>query len=104
MEGREITPGGAALNSARACNYMLQKNGFAGEVAFVGCVGNDESGRILTKCLEDVKMRCCFAVCNETATGRCAVVVKDKERTLCANIGASQKYPTSHFDEHIEMF
>ncbi len=49
-------------------------------------------------------MKCCFAVCNETATGRCAVVVKDKERTLCANIGASQKYPTSHFDEHLEMF
>jgi adenosine kinase len=104
MEGREITPGGAALNSARACNYMLQKNGFDGEVAFVGCIGNDESGRILRKCLEDVKMPPCFAVCEETATGRCAVMVKEKERTLCANIGASQKYPTSHLEAHLDMF
>lgn len=89
MEGREITPGGAAMNSARACNYMLQKDGFAGEVAFVGCVGNDEPGRILRKCLEDVKMKCCFAISEDTSTGRCAVLVKEKERTLCANIGAS---------------
>jgi hypothetical protein len=41
-----------------------------------------------------------FATTEEVATGRCAVLVHGKERTLCANIGASQKYPTSHFEEN----
>jgi adenosine kinase len=99
-DDKEITTGGAALNSARACNHVLRKAEFDGDVAFVGCIGNDESGKILQKCLEDVKMHGVFAHTTEEATGRCAVVVHGKERTLCANIGASQKYPTSHFEEH----
>ena len=99
-DDKEITTGGAALNSARACNHVLRKAEFDGDVAFVGCIGNDDSGKILQKCLEDVKMHGVFAHTTEEATGRCAVVVHGKERTLCANIGASQKYPTSHFEEH----
>ena len=99
-DDKEITPGGAALNSARACNHILRKANFDGDVAFVGCIGNDDSGKTLQKCLKDVQMHGVFAITEETATGRCAVVVHGKERTLCANIGASQKYPTSHFDEH----
>lgn len=99
-DDKEITPGGAALNSARACNHILRKANFDGDVAFVGCIGNDDSGKTLQKCLKDVQMHGVFAITEETATGRCAVVVHGKERTLCANIGASQKYPTSHFDDH----
>jgi len=35
-----------------------------------------------------------FAKTDKKATGRCAVLVHGKERTLCANIGASEEYPT----------
>lgn len=103
-EDKEITPGGSCLNSARACNHILRKANFDGDVAFFGCIGNDDSGKILQKCIEDVKMQGFFAHTTEETTGRCAVVVHGKERTLCANIGASQKYPTSHFDEHKVYF
>ena len=42
-----------------------------------------------------------FAKCEETSTGMCAVLVHGKERTLCANIGASAKYPTQHLLDNI---
>lgn len=100
MPERDITPGGAALNSARVANHLLRKANVEGDVAFVGCISNDESGKILQKALEDAKMIASLAHTDEIATGRCAVVVHGKERTLCANIGASAKYPTSHFDEN----
>lgn len=32
----------------------------------------------------------------ETPTGTCAVIVVDKERTLCANLAAACKYPSEH--------
>jgi sugar/nucleoside kinase (ribokinase family) len=99
MEGREVTPGGAALNSARAANHCLRKVENGGTVAFVGCIANDDSGAILVDCLQSVGMIGQFAKTEECATGRCAVLVHGKERTLCANIGASQKYPTSHLDQ-----
>lgn len=105
MPQRELTCGGAALNSARAANHMLRKANASGDVAFVGCIGKeDESGKVISKQLEDVKMIGAFAHSDDTATGRCAVIVHGKERTLCANIGASQKYPTSHFDENKALF
>jgi len=42
-----------------------------------------------------------FAKTQETGTGMCAVLVNGKERTLCANIGASAKYPTQHLLDNI---
>jgi len=45
-----------------------------------------------------------WAFTDEIATGRCAVVTHNKERTLCANIGASAKYPTSAFEENKAAF
>ena len=45
-----------------------------------------------------------FAKTDELGTGTCAVLVNGKERTLCANIGASAKYPTQHLLDNIVSF
>ena len=103
-EDKQLTCGGAALNSSRACNHVLQKHNHDGKVCFFGCVANDEAGKILKDKLKEVGMVDKFAITDEIATGRCAVVVHEKERTLCANIGACAKYPTRHFEEHIVSF
>lgn len=100
----EKTCGGAAMNSARVANHCLQKAGHAGKVSFVGCIAKDEAGDVLVKALEDVKMIPKFAITTEDRTGRCACLIKDKERTLCASIAACMKYPTSHFDENQDLF
>jgi len=103
-EDRTLTCGGAALNSARCCNHILRKERLDGKVAFVGCIAKDDAGAQLTKALEEVDMKAAFAITDEEATGRCAVVIHGTERTLCANIGASAKYPNAHFDENKALF
>jgi adenosine kinase len=35
-------------------------------------------------------------------TGTCAVIVDDKERTLCANLAAACKYSINHLNENID--
>jgi len=44
MPGRETIPGGSALNSARAANYMLANQGTANVVTYYGSIGKDEKG------------------------------------------------------------
>lgn len=100
MPGRTTTPGGSSLNTVRAANHALRKRN-GGRVAFIGCIGNDEAGQTLVSELEKVQISGVFAKCEETSTGMCAVLVNGKERTLCANIGASAKYPTSHLLENL---
>ena len=41
-EGRIAIPGGSALNSARATNWMLKNLGFINNVTYFGCIGDDE--------------------------------------------------------------
>jgi sugar/nucleoside kinase (ribokinase family) len=53
MPNKQLTPGGAALNSARCANHCLRKMGIEGEVAFIGCVAKDDAGDILQQTLKD---------------------------------------------------
>lgn len=100
-DDRTLTCGGAALNSARCCNFILRKEGHAGKVGFVGCVHEkDDAGNKLKEALNDAGMIACFDHTTKENTGRCAVVIKGTERTLCANIGASACYTNDHFEDH----
>lgn len=38
----------------------------------------------------------------EERTGTCACIIHNKERTLCANIAASTKYPVEHLDKNMK--
>lgn len=44
MDGVEFIPGGSALNSARATNYMLNHQGIAEKVTYFGSITDDEYG------------------------------------------------------------
>lgn len=96
MEGREAIPGGSGLNSARSCNYMLKLSGLEGKVTYFGAIGTDSKGEVLEKDLTDNGITGCFHKDAETPTGTCAVVVVEKERTLCANLAAACKYQMEH--------
>ena len=101
MEGRLAIPGGSALNSARATNYMLKNQGIEGKVTYFGSVGKDERGESLTKNLVDDGMNANMHIQEDTPTGTCAVIVVDKDRTLCANLAAACKYQTSHLEANM---
>lgn len=101
MEGVEYIPGGSALNSARATNYMLNHQGVEEKVTYFGSINDDEYGQILEKTLADKKVKANFYKGSGVQTGTCGVVVHEKERSLCANLSAACKYATSHLDENM---
>ena len=101
MEGRMAIPGGSALNSARATNFMLKNQGIAGKVTYFGSVGKDERGDSLTQNLINDGMNANMHIQEDTPTGTCAVIVVDKDRTLCANLAAACKYSTAHLEANM---
>jgi adenosine kinase len=51
MAGTENMAGGSSLNSVRAASHML-KDSHPKKCVFLGCIGNDEYGKVLEKTLE----------------------------------------------------
>lgn len=82
----EYVPGGAGLNSARVCQWLM---GEKGKTVFVGCVGNDRYGQLLTEAAEKEGVEMLVERTEKAPTGTCAVAVVGKERTLLANLAAS---------------
>lgn len=99
MEGRLLSPGGSALNSARAQKYINP----SGKIAYFGCIGNDDFGKSLSDAVSAAGIDAKFSVSEEHKTGTCASVIVGQERSLCANIAAAKAYPTAHVGEHLEL-
>lgn len=99
MPNMETIPGGSALNTVRASNYMLQ--GKNQKIVYYGCIGQDEKGDVMKKALEKEGVLCNFSVTTEHKTGACAVIVQEKERTLVADLAAALKYPTEHLQKNM---
>ena len=55
----------------------------------------------MEKTLKDADITPYFHKDADTPTGTCAAVVVGKERSLCANIAASYKYPLEHLEKHM---
>ena len=91
----EVIPGGSCLNTIRAANFML-KDTHPGKCSYFGCIGNDSYGTKLKDELLKTGVNGNFHIDEATPTGTCAVVIKGKERALCANLGACLKYPKDH--------
>ena len=102
MDGVVKVPGGSSLNTVRSANFML-KDSHPGKTAFFGSIGNDEVGKVLEKELESTGVHGYFHKDESTPTGECAVLVHNNERTLCANLAACLKYPTSHLEANMQV-
>jgi adenosine kinase len=81
----------------------MLKNSHPGKCAFFGSIGTDEVGKVLEKELEDTGVHGYFHKDEATPTGTCAVLIHHKERTLCANLAACLKYPTSHLQANLQV-
>jgi len=87
--------GGAAQNSARATQWMLQ---VPHAVHYIGCVGNDKFGAELKVAAEAGGVTTHYLIDEKTPTGTCAVLCHQKDRALIANLGAANEYKKTHFD------
>jgi len=85
--------GGATQNSIRVAQWMLQT---PGATSYICCVGNDAFGEQLRKCAEADGVRTFYLQDEELATGTCACLIVDHERSLIAHLSAANKYKIAH--------
>ena len=60
----------------------------------------DDNGDVLYKLLRNDGVLTSFAINKDLPTGHCIALVNGDERTLCANLGAAEKYETSDLEKH----
>lgn len=101
-EGRLAVPGGSGLNTARAVNFVLRNQENPGKVVYYGSIADDEKGAALEKVLADEGVNAGFHKCTDAPTGTCGVIVKNKERTLVANLAAACKYDIDHLHNNMD--
>jgi len=91
--------GGATQNSIRVAQWMLTNAGYEKNTcAFMGCVGTDSNGDKLQSCAESDGVLVHYLKDTEHPTGTCAVLVKDGERSLIANLGAANHFKKAHLE------
>lgn len=88
--------GGATLNSIRVAQWMLQATG---STAYFGSVGQDKYADLLTECCKADNVATHYYVDTATPTGTCAVLIKDTERSLIANLSAANNFKEEHLDQ-----
>jgi len=89
-----FTAGGSGLNSMRGLKWMLKGTG---KVDFVGCIGQDEYGQILSKTSREDGIDTHYQVITEHQTGCCCSIIYQKDRTLVAFVSAAGHYSFSHY-------
>lgn len=93
----EYIAGGATQNSIRVAQWVLASR--PGSTEFIGCVGNDAYGKTLSEAAGKDGVRTHYLQDAKESTGTCAVLVKDKERSLCANLAAANCYKMEHLEQ-----
>jgi len=88
----EYAGGGCALNTVRVFQWL---SGVPQDSMFLGGLGHDTSGHMLQSLVEKDGVLTTFARHEDLPTGHCIALVRGAERTLCANLGAANKYEVS---------
>jgi adenosine kinase len=88
--------GGATQNSIRVAQWVGGES--SGYTGYVGAIGSDEFGTTLTKSAQSEGVTTLYQVSSEKPTGTCAVLVYQQERSLVANLAASETLQVSHLD------
>mmetsp|Transcript_5639 Transcript_5639/g.12532 ORF Transcript_5639/g.12532 Transcript_5639/m.12532 type:complete len:350 (-) Transcript_5639:19-1068(-) len=86
--------GGATQNSIRVAQWAL---GAPGATSYVGCIGKDEFGSKIRDAATKDGVNVLYREDADKPTGTCAVLVHEKERSLCANLAAANEYKVEHF-------
>jgi len=100
MKDVKYIAGGATQNSIRVAQWMLQE---PGKTAYMGCIGDDDFGRKLEAACKADGVQAMYMIDKSTPTGKCAVTILDKERSLTTELSAANNYKASHLQEAPQM-
>lgn len=92
------TAGGAAQNTIRVAQWMLKQ---PGATSYFGCIGTDEFGDQLKRCATEDGVNVNYMEDPETPTGTCAVLLRQGERSLIANLAASNNFAVEHLETEL---
>jgi len=97
VEGHKVEyiAGGATQNSIRVAQWIL---GVKNAAAYFGCVGKDDSAKILEKKAREAGVNVVYQT-SDFPTGRCAVLLTGKERSMVTKLDAANHFTVSHLEE-----
>jgi adenosine kinase len=90
--------GGATQNTIRVAQWI--SGAPSGYTAYIGSVGSDTFGTKLQAAAEADGVKVLYQVqpADGKPTGTCAVIVHNKERSLCANLAAAEALNVAHLE------
>merc|ERR1711972_294608 len=100
MKDVKYIAGGATQNSIRVAQWMLQEPGMT---AYMGCIGDDDFGKKLEDACKADGVQAMYLKDKSVPTGKCAVTILDKERSLTTELSAANNYKASHLQEPAQM-
>jgi adenosine kinase len=90
----EYIAGGAAQNSIRVAQWMLQ---VPGATTYIGSVGNnDHFAKQMQNSVDSAGVKAHYMIDEQTPTGVCAVLVHKGERALVTRLDAANNYKDDH--------
>lgn len=92
--------GGAAQNSMRVAQWFFEKPQVT---TFFGAIGNDKFGEQMQKKAEENHVNVSYFVDPEVPTGTCACLITGNNRSLCAYLGASQKFNLQYLKDNFHL-
>lgn len=98
-ENVKFIAGGATQNSIRVVQWMLKQDNVC---SYMGCVGDDDDGRRMAAIAREDGVNVLYMITKEEKTGTCAVCVSASgtKRSLCAYLGAANKFKKDHVLKH----
>jgi adenosine kinase len=87
--------GGATQNTIRVAQWILGKKSLC---SYMGCVGRDESSKILEEKASDAGVNVKYQY-SDKPTGRCAVLITGQDRSLVTKLDAANHFTVSHLEE-----
>lgn len=89
----EYIPGGAAQNSLRVCQWILNA---PNRTVFFGAVGKDSYGEQLANKAKSAGVNVRYQVNETIKTGTCAALINGTHRSLCAHLAAANTFTQDH--------
>lgn len=89
----QFSAGGSGQNTLRTAQFFLPK----GSAAYVGCIGDDENGKIMRENVQNEGLTVEYQVDSQAPTGTCCVLINGVHRSLVANLSAANNLKIDHF-------
>lgn len=72
-------------------------------ITFYGSIGDDERGRFMTNDLFENGINARVEKINKEKTSACAILVHQKERTMCCDLAAAKSYSFDHLKANMDV-